>query len=283
MVSDMHALFYVGLPRRISSVVASGLCVFCSFSQPAVCLSIDGVEPKKFVNEFIDHISEADSERLIKKFDELENAINSSENPCKESREFLQLFIEETNARYGSSLTIHDTCRIVRENFHILQLPVEAQRLILETIALFEIAPHPSSEQIQHFEKVATSDVASLSIIGPWGGKWFGRNEKKHKKPKQSPPPGFIAAPSLHTAGTSFETSKTDKELPCSVYVGGTEALAGALVFVLGRVCPPAYGIGASLMMDGVRRVLDGLENMDQQDLPGPNQPFEAFDDNFQE
>lgn len=47
------------------------------------------------------------------------------------------------------------------------------------------------------------------------------------------------------------------------MYVGGVEAFAGALIFTLGLVFPPAYGAGSALIIDGVRRVLNGLEEVD--------------------
>lgn len=52
--------------------------------------------------------------------------------------------------------------------------------------------------------------------------------------------------------------------MPGSIYVGGSEALAGALVFTLGLVFPPAYEVGSALMADRTRRVLNGLEEKDK-------------------
>lgn len=281
MVSDVHTFLYASLFRRISSVAVIGVCILCSFPHSALCLAIDESSSKEFVGGIINNISDGDSNRLIERFDELEGAIHSSENPLQESRKFLQSFIEEINKRYGLNLTIQEACALVRENLHALQLPPETQHLLLETIVLLEADFSPTAEQTQHFEKAANSPVVSLNIR-PWEWSWFGLNEKSYKDSKQrsatskdckqSPATSFASPPLLQISGT-------DKELPSTIYVGGVEAFAGVLVCALGLVFPPAYGVGTALIIDGTIRVFNGLEEMDKQGLTGSNQG--PFDMNF--
>jgi hypothetical protein len=274
MVNDVRTFLYASLYRRISSVATTGVCILCSFPQPAICLAVDGSESKEFVSDIVNHISDGNSDHLIERFDELEEVVQLSEDPLNESRKFLQSFIEELNIRHGLNLTIPQACVLVRENLHALQLPVEAQNLLLDTIALIESDSNPTTEQMQHFEKATRPNVEYLRISWPWQWNWFGLNEKSHKNSKPSPAKSFTASPLLQAAGT-------DKELPGTMYVGGVEALAGALVFTLGLVFPPAYGVGGALMIDGARRVFNGLEEMDGQRSPGSDQSSGPLNTNF--
>jgi hypothetical protein len=59
------------------------------------------------------------------------------------------------------------------------------------------------------------------------------------------------------------------------------EMFAGVVVGTLGIVFPPAFGVGSALVLDGVRRVYDGLEEMDTQRLSGSDQSSGPLNINF--
>jgi hypothetical protein len=256
MVGDMRTFFYTGLFRGIPSIAAVGLYILCLFPQHAICLLIGESESNGFMSDLVSHISDGSPDRLIQKFDELEGMIQSSGDSLSESRKFLQSFIEEINIRHGLNLMIHEACVLVLANLHAMQLPTETQNLLLETIAFIEADFRPTIEWVQRL------NINSLNIIRPW----FWLHKKTHKSLNQNQVEPYIVSPLLQVVGT-------DNELPGSVYVGGMEVLAGALVFTLGLAFPPAYGVGSALMIDGTRRVLNGLEEIDRQHPFDPDQP----------
>jgi len=100
------------------------------------------------------------------------------------------------------------------------------------------------------------SDIASLKTSWSRNLSWLGLNKKSKKRTKEKH--------STSTIPLALQTKGSDIELPGSFYTGGVEALAGALVFTLGIVFPPAYGVGSALMVDGTRRVLNGLEEVEK-------------------
>ena len=74
------------------------------------------------------------------------------------------------------------------------------------------------------------------------------------------------------------------KELPPGVYTGSVEILGGALIGVVGIVFPPAYGLSIALVGDGVRRLLDSVEQIDKERredgrfMPTPSPSSAGFD-----
>ena len=54
--------------------------------------------------------------------------------------------------------------------------------------------------------------------------------------------------------------------MPGNVYIGAAEMLGGALICVLGLAFPPAGAAGLVVVGDGLRRVLDGLNDLNEFD-----------------
>jgi hypothetical protein len=74
---------------------------------------------------------------------------------------------------------------------------LDAQNLLLETVALLELDSNQAAEQLQYFEKMTDLDVASLRISWPWEWKWFGLNKKPHKNSNQNPSLSLAGPPLL--------------------------------------------------------------------------------------
>jgi len=262
MVSDVRNFFHVSLYRRLASVAMASVCILCSIPQSGICLAPGGTEPRESIDGILNHIIDSDSGLIVEKFDALEETIQSSANPLDESRKFLQSFINEINAKYQLALTVPEACRLIRENLHVLQIPQEAQPLLLATIELFESdsAQHPPSEQKQDLNQMTNFNGYSLSLSWPWEWNWFGLNKKQHKHRHERQD---VASPTLHIASPGI--SGTEIELPGSIYSGSVEIFAGALVCILGSVFPPAYGLGVALVVDGTRRILNGAEEQEKE------------------
>jgi len=137
MVSDI---------QRLALLTISGIFVFFSAPQEGLCLAFNKNDPHEFVSGIITGIEENNPDLLEERFDELEDSIQSSEDPLAEGRIFLQCFIEEINAQYGLNLTLQDACILVRNNLHTLELPKEIEEVVLATIELMESDSRSSFE-----------------------------------------------------------------------------------------------------------------------------------------
>ncbi len=60
-----------------------------------------------------------------------------------------------------------------------------------------------------------------------------------------------------------------EKDLPSNCYIGGCEMLAGALIFIL--PIPEAQWLGGIMVGDGVRRVVDGVQQLEDERRANPN------------
>lgn len=249
MAGMLWDIFLFGRNQRMASLATTCLYLLCFL--PLTGIWSTDSKTTNLVNEILDQTDAKNADLAISKFDKLEETLKDSEDPLVEGRKFLQSFIEEINVRYGFTLTIHDACKLVRENLHALQIPLEAQNALLMTIELLESDSGPSSSLKMNFDK--TPEPHGLYWPTEWN--WFGLNKKKkhnHQiKTNQSNPP-------------LIET-----ELPGNCYIGGCELLAGALVFIL--PLPGSSLIGLSLMGDGARRVIDGVVQLSDERRADPN------------
>lgn len=131
-----------------------------------------------------------------------------------------------------------------------MNLPKETELIILKLSAqlLGKSNLDFSIEEYSFASYASENNPYQNNFLNKW--KYFGRNQKKNKKAKKNP---------------EASSSANHGDLPGSVYVGGVETLAGALIFTLGLIYPPAYGVGSALMVDGTRRVFNGLEQVDEE------------------
>lgn len=259
MVNDLRTFLYPSLFRRVSSVAITGACIVSIFPRPLVCSSVKELPFSEFISNSIGNTSDDNSDHLARKFDQLEEVFQLTENPRLEICQFIQTVIQEVNAKYGLDLTTLEACHIVRNNLSSLQIPIKVQDVLLETIRILE-----SSSNLHEERANDPLNALKLEVSWPWHWNWFGLNKKKHKEPKKCHSKPLRSAPLI-------QEISNDEQLPGTVYVGAVEAFAGALVFILGFAFPPAYGVGSALMVDGTRRVLNGLEEIDKRSFPNPN------------
>lgn len=265
----MRYLHAIGRHQRMAYLKITSVYMVCSLPLNGVCLDIsESSESKKLVSEILLQVDAPNSDALVEKFDKLEEILNESSIPLTEGRNFLNSFLNEINAKYDLNLTIQDACKLVRENLHTLQLSEEFQRIILSTIALYEsdLTPPTNKEGFESSE-AANKDLLKAHIYWTWEQNWFGLN-KNHKNK--------IQHADKHTCHAN-PSNLMEKDLPSNCYIGGCEMLAGALIFIL--PIPGAQWLGGLMVGDGVRRVIDGVQQLgdeqrnDPNYIPPPNPP----------
>ena len=259
MANDLRTFLYHGLFRRISSVAIASASVLCAVPQLGICAESTA--------HLVKDISDGNLSDLTKRFDHLEETVRLSENPQFECCNFIKSLINEININYGLDLTVRDACLIIRDRLHSLGLPPETQSALFNTIIMIETDSALTIEQTKIFSIPTNHDVISLKFYWPWDWNWFGLNKKSDKDSKDN-------KSATNHAVNVLQIDGTDEKLPGSVYVGGVEAFAGALIFTLGLVFPPAYGVGSALMVDGARRVFNGLEEIDKERAPYQLDPY---------
>jgi hypothetical protein len=262
MVDDVHSCLYARSYERVFAITGISFCILCFY--PHVCMGIDKYESKKILNDLVVDISHRDLDHLIEKFNNLEKSIQAFTDPLDESRQFLQVFIEAINTKFGLKLTVDEAYSLIRRDLHTLELSEEEENMILQIITLFESDSKVPPSSTQNFEAISRSNVVDLNIN--WLGSFFlDSSKKRHKKHPQNHGQdsyNVFAAPIL-------QLPIADTELPGAVCAGGAEMLAGALICILGTVFPPAYSVGGLLIADGGSRVLTGLGEMEKSNSPG--------------
>lgn len=250
MAGFMRGVFFAGRYRRLAAVATAGFCILCYIPHAGFCEMDQGPDGCVLAKEILNLADSGNIDSIKSGFDQLETAVDSAEDPLAEGRKFLHSFIEELNARYGLALTIQDACKIVRENIHTLQIPLETQNLLLITIELLESNLNSGSED---------PDQIGVSGAFYWPNEWnwFGLNKKKKEHHK-------VVTKALHSRPNSGEV-----ELPGNCYVGACELLAGALIAII--PVPGALWLGGAIIGDGARRIIDGVVQLSDERRSDPN------------
>ena len=142
----------IGRYKRVACLTITSVCMVCSIPLNGACIDRnESSGSQKLVTEILFRVNDPNSGELIEEFDKFEEIFDGSTDPFAEGRKFLETFINEVNSKYALNLTIQDACRLVRENMHKLQLPEEFQRVILNTIELFESDPTPPNANKEAF------------------------------------------------------------------------------------------------------------------------------------
>lgn len=134
---------------------------------------------------------------------------------------------------------------------HILEISEEVRELILATIELLESDSSLKSSLIK----------TRASLSWPWEWNWFGLNKQRHKHTHEKDP----------VCLNQINLPKIENELPANIYAGGVELFAGALLCILTPVFPPAGYIGSTMILDGTRRVYDGVVQLGEERRADPN------------
>jgi hypothetical protein len=263
MVGIVRVIYAAGCYWWMASVAATSICILCCIPLDAVCLVTDELpNSPRPASEILNQINAHNPDVLIEEFDRLNDVFDESGESLAEGRKFLQSFIEEVNSRYGLTLTMSEACKLVRENLHTLQVPLETQNIILTTIRSLEAGSDLMPGQKPNFQQIIEAD--SLAITGP--AYWFiskinkETNRKEHKD-VQLKLDSFVACQANSTL--------MDTELPGNCYLGGCELLAGALIFIL--PIPGAAWLGGIMIGDGFRRVADGVIQLSDERRADPN------------
>lgn len=241
MVVDVHTNYNSCHYWRLVSITTVCALVLSSFPVNGFSVAGDG---EKIAKALVEESGGLDAKDITARFD----CIEASEDPYKESKDFIRAFLAEIELRYGISLTIPEACNLVRNNLHLLGIPEEAKEFLLSYIEFLENDQEIFTEQ-------------SRGLYWPWEWNWFGLN-KKNKNSSENTKEKIAGQQPVH--GDEFSGS---------VYVGGAEILAGALTCVLGLVYTPAIGLGGALMIDGIRRIADDLVEAEKTETFPANVP----------
>jgi len=187
-----------------------------------------------------------DSTTMIEKFDQFEESLETSMTSLRESRKFLESFLDDINTKHGFNLTLLEACKLIQENVHVLQISSEQQDILLQTCKIIE----PS------LTNQTTHKTNGLYWPNEWN--WFGLNKKKHSNKSQK---------QCHTIAKSPSLMET--ELPSNCYVGAIELFVGALIFIL--PIPGAQIAAITVMGDGGRRVIDGIIQLGEERRCNPD------------
>ena len=275
MVSVLRDFFSTCGNQRLASIAITSVCFLCI---PLNISCNEGLtESRDILDAAITQIKDDNPAGLIEKLDQLENRFEASNDPLEEGRKFLKNFINDINGQYSLSLTIQDACVLIEENLHILELPEEFKRIILNTVDLYKTDSRvPEIEKNTFRNNFIDGSLSriSLSLYWPWEWSFFGLNKSKKHKHYHSELinyPCQIANPIDPTVGY---------DLPSNCYFGGAEMLAGALVCLV--PLPGAVWLGRLMIADGTRRVIDGTielgeERRDPSYVRPPNPPGFKF------
>ena len=229
--------FLYRLHRKLASLVILGVC-FGAFSEG---FSFETLS-RDLSNE----------ETAREEFDRIQEVIAASEDPLAEGKKFFKSFIKEINQRHGLNLTVPEACKLVRDNLDKMQLPIETQGVVLETIEFFE---SETSSFAQHMDLMA----ATIDWSKIWPFSLF----FKEKKP-------LLLACQVDDS----------KGYPSDIYVGGCEILVGILVSLL--PIPGSTAVGMGIIGDGTRRVISGVEQFEREQKKNPDhKPSSPFSFEF--
>ena len=253
MVSIVWNISDIGRHWRMASLTTVSICILCSIPWDGCCIaSDDSSESQEFASEILSQVGAYNTNALMEEFDQLDKVLETSEDPLAEGRKFLDAFIREVNAQYGLALTISEACKLVRENLHILQIPLEVQNAILATIELLERDCVPTASQKQHLGQILEKNTLTTA----WIFEWLILKKHKHKnKPLKLLPPSCYANP--------------NQDLPSNCYMGGCEMLVGALIALL--PIPGAAYFGGGVILDGLRRIADGVVQLGDERRADPD------------
>lgn len=256
MESNVCASSWIGYFFRLASINIVRVFLFLS------CIPNDAYSEsivQQVAGEILTQAQIGNEAVVLQKFNELEITLRGSENSLTEGRKFLESFINELNIRYSLNLTISDACQLVRENLHLFQVSPEiANSLLAVTQVLEKEDPLLNSPH---------EEMNGWHIYPPWEWNWFGLNEKDKKKSHKSVPNGNI----------QFSQNGVPKnELPDELIIGAVETFAGLLLCIIPH--PLTWGIGGAMVVDGVRRALDGSKEGNHQVITQGNKQAFSLD-----
>lgn len=199
-------------------------------------------------------------------FDALKEQISSSSDRIADCYKFLQTFVERINLHYDTTLSISESCKLLRENFQRLQISEEARNLLLQVIVLLEAHDHKEFIQIhtQNLTSIALRSFNNISYSGMWS--WFGWNDSKKN----------VSQEIGKSVPYDYYLCALNYEYPDELIIGGIELLAGSLLVIL--PFPLTQAIGGIMLTDGSRRVFDGVKEVSQYNKIQQSQSLQHMD-----
>ncbi len=261
MANGDFPFLHAGVFRRLATTGITIVCILCTLPQEGIALALNAEKSSTLSAEVVHLITTGNEVQLVERFDELERNIEVASDRLEEGRRFLISFIQQVNAQYGTNLTIKDACVLVKQNMHMFQIPAEAQSLLLATIDLFESDAIALNVREENVIKKGT-EIRKNGLSWPWEWNWWGLNKKKKQTDISSI--GKVAKENPYGP---------NEEIPGSIYAGGVEIFAGCLACILASVFPLAGGFGLGLIGDGIRRILNGSDELDKQRKGYPDLP----------
>lgn len=239
MVSYVCGLLFSSCHWRMATITGLYVCIVTCIPQQASCdENGNSARSNRLANGLLIQIDENNTDSFLESFDNLKD-------PLEDGRKFLTSFLREINSRYDLNLTINEACLLIRKNIRSLDMSIEMEQVVLNTIALYETNNAPN---FQH-QKLQCSAMISIGVCPLWD---LIALIKKIK---------FNSSPSL-----KLPVCEVDEiELPSDIYIGGVELLAGALCMIVGTAIPPFYAAGTILIGDGVNRVFNGVSQLGEE------------------
>jgi hypothetical protein len=227
MVGMLRPIHFISCYRWVGKVV---LFFFCG--------SLMAYESKILSQDGIDAAIEMGLE-----FDKMETS--SSQEALVLATEFFDHFISEINSTYGMQLTVEEAFQLVKENIHVLPLSLEERQMILNSIDLLQ----------------SSNRVTAGGIYWPWEWSWFGLNDPRKEGSSFLFPDESLSLNQAFGQSPSNHPSNHSDGIPGSCILGGCEMLAGAILCLI--QVPGLPWLGGVIIVDGVRRMGDGLVQMD--------------------
>lgn len=254
MGNTKFSVYFFSGYRRLASIIF--VAIFLSGLSSA---NASNTKMQHALHEAFAQVNSGNTVELKHEIDRIENSVQASRNPIKESRQFLEAFINEMNNHYGLNLNLEEACRFVRRNLQLFNLPQKERDTLLVALDLLEkdrsnalltIEGHP--EQCLQYIKI----TKGVLIYWPWEWNWFGLNKQSSSHKREH---NFL----------DIAKAAAEVELPSSCYFGLCELFAGALLFVIPN--PTIWGAGIALMGDGTRRLAEGVIQLGEERRLDPN------------
>jgi len=178
------------------------------------------------------------------RFDRLEASVDQSNNVLYECYLFLKSFVFEINSQYNTDMKFEEAIAHIKQNIKQFNFTPELEYSICDLIHIFENIEQNNSKT---FDMTLNIQIWRYSLYPPWKWNWFGYNRQQ---------------PLLNSKMLgSISSDNFISDPPDGLVIGLVEIFAGALLCIIPH--PVTYTIGGGLILDGVKRALDGSDRFE--------------------
>lgn len=164
--------------KKLSTVTTTVICLICCTPQQGICAAIPieqvAMNLANFKRDLFPPalcIGCPSPPSLERSFGDLTEVICDSTDPLKTTRQFFLAFIDQLNQMNGTSLTVEEACRIIRQNIDLM--PAEHRESLFLGIQSIESNELPKSTTYN-----ALLNTPTAKFYWPWEWNWFGLNKK---------------------------------------------------------------------------------------------------------